>query len=257
LSVADLDDVYSVMHQVYETASRKDKALRENEKRNLQEQADAFVESVTSLHTLTPAELNTQFISMAGMKEKLAAVDAWHLPPEFLFVWLDGDKTGTAYNLFFKPFAEAEAEEFRRGEIAFKEMQKIEAMIELPSIVTDMAVQYEGIRTKMTKRAIIALALNMGTESGVKAVLAAQVTNQPQFGSYDAIMAMFAQTLTEADWKYITAKWDYANTFWPDIAELERSTNGIVPQKLEAAPFFVRTSDGKDISVKGGYYPLS
>jgi hypothetical protein len=83
------------------------------------------------------------------------------------------------------------------------------------------------------------------------------VDGKPQFGSYDAILAMFAQTLTEADWKYITAKWDYANTFWPDIAELERQTNGIIPQKLESAPFFVRTADGKDISVKGGYYPLS
>jgi hypothetical protein len=257
LSVMELDNVYSVMHQVYETASRKDKALRENEKRNLQEQADAFVESVTSLHTLTERPIDYYPLSLSNAKQKLAAVDAWHLPPEFLFVWLDGDTTGTAYTLFFKPFAEAEAEEFRRGEIAFKEMQRIEEMIDLPSVLTDTSVAYEGIRSKMTKRSIIALALNMGTESGVRASLEAQVDGKPQFGSYDAILAMFAQTLTEADWKYITAKWDYANTFWPDIAELERQTNGIIPQKLEAAPFFVRTADGKDISVKGGYYPLS
>jgi hypothetical protein len=256
IPMREVDEMYSAMQQVYQIAAQTDKALQEGEKRTITEMAEQVSASIAKHHELSPRNIDNYPLSLANAKQKLAAVDAWHLPPEFLFVWLDGDTTGAAYNAFFKPFALAEADEFRRGEAAFKEMQRIEKMIELPAWALDRSKAYKGIRTKMNRRGILSLALNMGTESGVEAVLAAEVDNAKQFGTYADIQRMFAETLTEADWKYIQAKWDYANTFWPEIAELERSTNGIVPQKLESKQFAVTTADGKDILVEGGYYPL-
>ena len=255
LTVDQLADVYSTMEQVYRVATNADRMAREQDKRTMEEAEAEIVGEITKYHTLTPRTVDYYPLSLTNAKQKLAAVDAWHLPPEFLFSWLDGDRIGAVHRSFFQPIARAEADEHLRLKASAAEVQRIERMVDLPAWALDTSAEYDGIRSRLNKRAKLALILNWGTESGQEAVLAAGVDEQKQFGSREAILKVF-ETLTAQELAYVQAKWDYNETFWAEIAELERETTGIIPEKLKATPFTVRSVDGQVVEMKGGYYTL-
>jgi hypothetical protein len=111
----------------------------------------------------------------------------------------------------------------------------------------------------MSKSSILALALNWGSESNRAAVLGGvlkDVNNKksPAFTqeSVDRLLA----TLDRRDWAFVQDVWDYQDSYREEMFEAERRRRGIAPEKVEALPFTITTSDGHDIEVKGGYHPL-
>jgi len=258
LPLEELAAVDAAMRQIWHHAKTVNTIASEGRKISLEQAAE---EIAVSLEKHRPqVEMNTDGtpISLGKSKELVQAIDAWHLPPTFLFRWLDGDNYGATWRLFFEPIQAAENAELTRLREASKRVTEIEKMVDFPPFLLDVGKSYDGIRSKLTRRQLLALAMNWGNASSRKTVLEAKTGDgYPQFGSAAAIEAMFAQALTEQDWKYVQARWDYANEFWPEIADLERRMTGIVPDKIEAAPFMIATKDGKTVAVRGGYYPLS
>ncbi len=102
----------------------------------------------------------------------------------------------------------------------------------------------------MRQEDILSMALNWGNaDNRVKLAQGFTLTEAQ-------IEAIFEEHLTEADWKFVQEVWDYVNSFWPEIAALEKRTTGVTPAKVEAEPSTVTTSDGQEIELAGGYYPL-
>ncbi|WP_299076791.1 hypothetical protein [uncultured Fretibacterium sp.] len=64
--------------------------------------------------------------------------------------------------------------------------------------------------------------------------------------------AIFERLATDEMWDFCQDIWDYLDTFWPEIKDLEERLNGAAPEKVEAAP--IRTASGKVL--RGGYYPV-
>ena len=50
--------------------------------------------------------------------------------------------------------------------------------------------------------------------------------------------------------------WDYLDSYWPELREAELRRRGVAPKKIEATPFTIRTKDGAEVTLRGGYYPL-
>jgi len=50
--------------------------------------------------------------------------------------------------------------------------------------------------------------------------------------------------------------WDLFESYRPRVAALEREINGVEPEWIEARPMQVTTSDGKKLSLRGGYAPV-
>lgn len=110
-----------------------------------------------------------------------------------------------------------------------------------------------GRKITMSYGARISLALNMGNESNLEALLSmGMVTpdSQPMMTTND--INTIVATLSDKDWDLVQNIWDYIDTFWPQISELEVKRSGVAPQKVQPREFVTPT--GKQM--KGGYYPL-
>lgn len=102
---------------------------------------------------------------------------------------------------------------------------------------------------KLSKENILCLALNWGSETNRKRVI-------DGIGQRLDVQGVFAKHMTERDWKVVQQIWDFVDTFWKETAEVEEKLNGSHLGKVPASAFRVETSDGKEITLRGGYYPL-
>ena len=102
---------------------------------------------------------------------------------------------------------------------------------------------------KLTKENVLCLALNWGSEINRKRLL-------DGIGQRLDVEAILAEHVTEKDWKVVQEVWDFIDTFWKETAAVEEKLNGSRLGKVPAAPFSIRTADGAEIKLQGGYYPL-
>lgn len=104
-----------------------------------------------------------------------------------------------------------------------------------------------GQKVRLSYGARIAVALNLGNEGNLDAL-----KTMRDMPLTDSDIANIVDTLNESDWGLVQSIWDYVDTYWKDISELELQRSGVSPGKVEARPF--TTSSG--IDMRGGYYPL-
>jgi hypothetical protein len=102
---------------------------------------------------------------------------------------------------------------------------------------------------KLTKENVLCLALNWGSEINRKRIL-------DGIGEKLDVEAVLKEHVTEKDWKVVQQVWDFIDTFWKETAAVEEKLNGSRLGKVPAAPFSIRTADGAEIKLRGGYYPL-
>ena len=102
---------------------------------------------------------------------------------------------------------------------------------------------------KLTKENVLCLALNWGSEINRKRIL-------DGIGERLDVEAVLKEHMTERDWKVVQEVWDFIDTFWKETAAVEEKLNGSRLGKVPAAPFSIRTADGAEIKLRGGYYPL-
>jgi hypothetical protein len=102
---------------------------------------------------------------------------------------------------------------------------------------------------KLTKENVLCLALNWGSEINRKRIL-------DGIGEKLDVEAVLKEHMTERDWKVVQQVWDFIDTFWKETAAVEEKLNGSRLGKVPAAPFSIRTADGAEIKLRGGYYPL-
>jgi site-specific DNA-cytosine methylase len=154
---------------------------------------------------------------------------------------------GPVWQALFKPLQDAQNDETR---MSIEATAKIKELFErFPEdgrrTWRTRTTYHPEIGQPLSKATVISLALNWGNEGNREAI-------RKGFKWSDAqVDAVFARSMTEADWQFVQSVWDYIDTFWPALAALEKKVKGVVPVKVEAAP--VSTPFGE---FKGGYYPL-
>lgn len=109
---------------------------------------------------------------------------------------------------------------------------------------------------KLSRGDVISIGLNMGNEGNKSALFNGIKINDTVAYPEDQVMAALAK-LDANDWHFIQAVWDYFDSYWPALSEMERQRRGISPEKVEHVPFTVQTADGQTVNMKGGYMPLS
>jgi hypothetical protein len=258
LTMDQLEGVYESGKMIWHVVTKKDKLLAKMAKQTLTEQAEAVAAAIAEHRPLKPRQLDTRESPFQLAEEWRAKVDAWHLPPEFLFRWLDGDQPlGVVWDAFFRPMADAESAENTMLKEADAQMKALEAMVpeSRKREFWDKEVTVPGLNARVKGRTIIAVALNWGSESNREAILASTVDGNAVWQSAGAVERALS-LLTREELAYIQAKWDYLNTFWPEIKALEEAMVGVAPEKVESSPFTVRLADGTEVAMQGGYYPL-
>lgn len=107
----------------------------------------------------------------------------------------------------------------------------------------------------MSRAEILSLALNWGNAGNREAILDQRDTAGRRMLDAAQVGAILSR-LDERDWKFVQDVWDHLDSYWPAIAAAERRRTGLAPEKVPPAPFSVRTADGREIVLRGGYYPL-
>ncbi len=100
------------------------------------------------------------------------------------------------------------------------------------------------INENLTRMGMITVGLNWGNLDSRKKVMDGDGWTESQV---QAIL----NRLTRKDLNYIQDVFDFINTFWPQIAALNKRVTGIEPKRVEAEP--IVTAVG---TIPGGYFPL-
>lgn len=185
---------------------------------------------------------------------------AEHKKAEFVFQQLDGNKAnGIWWNTVFRPIAEAEDAEL---EMQAETVVKLRALHDNYTPEERRGWYSKKLNTKdllgrdFTKNEILAIALNVGNEGNLQALLngsrrylgrSSEIANW----SPEQVQQALHRHMTEKDWQFVQGTWDMIDEFWPQIAALQKEMTGVVPEKVERTP--VVTQFG---TIEGGYYPL-
>lgn len=101
----------------------------------------------------------------------------------------------------------------------------------------------------LSKENVLCLAMNWGTFTNRKRVL-------DGVGQKFDVIRTLHENMTEKDWKVVQEVWNLVDTFWEESARTEERLNGAHIGKVPAHEFTIKTADEKEVTLKGGYYPL-
>ncbi|TDY26307.1 hypothetical protein B0G81_6817 [Paraburkholderia sp. BL6665CI2N2] len=186
-------------------------------------------------------------------KTSLRSLDASMLKMEQVFDWLDGhDSNGVFNRVVFRRLADAGVRENDLRSYVVSQMRALHD--KLPAEVTkDWLNRYElpelkdsrtGEPSRMLKKDIIAMALNVGNDSNFAKLM------EGEGWTRQSIWAVLNRHLTKPDWDFVQGSWDLIETLWPHIEAMEKRLSGVAPDKVR--PTEVATPFGR---YRGGYYP--
>jgi hypothetical protein len=75
-------------------------------------------------------------------------------------------------------------------------------------------------------------------------------TISPQYA--EGLIESALENLTDKDWDFVQGIWDLFESYWPQVAAVEKEASGTTPGKEQSAP--VLTASGKKL--RGGYFPI-
>jgi len=249
------DTILNIEH----IASVKNKLIVGKEKRDLNEVADGVINNITENIELKETIFNTR-TKKEGRKRTISQFLGTLIKAQTRIEVMDGgSKIGKSYDALKKHIDDGEIKRFGRIQeesekffdivsrfystgIKLGEKEITNTFEKLSS--SNTAVYISEIDASLTKEERLMVALNLGTEKNRQRFVDGRSMNDAQI---DAILA----TLDENDANFIQAIWDFNNSFWPEIAELEQKRTGIKPEQQEAVPITVA-----GVNLRGGYIPI-
>lgn len=247
VSVEELRGIRDTVKQIEHMARLKNKLLASADERSFEEQVDAIVSTIDENHSRNPEPPQYTESMKKRLKDFVGDAHAWHMKPEFIFRWLDGDaETGTVWRALFKPLADAEIAEQQMQERVTKELNEIMSEYTRAERAKWHTQKYfiKGIGQSMNKASVLSVALNWGNDYNRQVMMEGHGWNEAQ-------VAEIIGKLDGRDWSMVQSLWDLIDGFWPDIAQMERDLTGVAPEKVQARP--IETEYG---AFKGGYYPI-
>jgi hypothetical protein len=97
--------------------------------------------------------------------------------------------------------------------------------------------------------------LNYGNESNLQRLMDGGIANGPRSLTMAQVHAVLS-TATAAEWKAAQAIWDHFESYRPEIGAKEMRVSGVEPDWIQPRAFSIRTADGQQLTLRGGYYPV-
>ena len=163
----------------------------------------------------------------------------------------DGKDNGAFFRHFILPLKQAaDREATMTAEAAEKLYAVLQPLAKHTGRLKGMLEQkrdYQGLG-RLTREQLFAVALNMGNAGNLQRLLDGS-------GWHLADVERAVSTLTAEEWHAVQGAWDLLESYWPQIAALERRMTGVEPDWVEARPFKIMSADGVEVELRGGYYP--
>lgn len=250
LTIEELDGIHETLRQINRMAVLADKALtaankerREDIKKNLISSLEAnMAPRAPDAYTK-----NGQTFAMR-LREKARSFDVALLKMEQLFRFFDADKADGAWTRYiWNPLQDANEKKFNYG---VQTTAKIAALLEkmpkgikarLNEVVTVPGWTNEN---RMTRKDLLAVMLNTGTESSYDKLLRGM-------GWDSSLVQRMVDQLTDEEVAFVQGVWQTLRDIYPDIAKLQKEMTGLEPDQLGERIVTVRGQQ-----IQGGYYPM-
>lgn len=234
----------------------KNKMLTARDKRTYQEIRDNIVESIKENARAHDKRTSTAANNIERLEDTGSGILWGHIKISSIARILDGGKDGGAFwNYFIRPINEASDREATMMAEAAEKLEEILKPLNDKLGFKEYwskGKEYIGLG-RLNRRQLFAIALNMGNDGNIQRLLSGGHGNMRDWKLDHVLGAL--QDLTKAEWEAVQKVWDMFESYRPQIAELERKVVGIEPQWVEPKPLTVRTADGEQVSLRGGYYP--
>lgn len=253
VKLSDLLEIKRAVENVAHLAKLKNKLLTSNEKKEFDATVKSLVNSMEfyragkkkpePIGDLTPGE---------QVRRKLAQGVAGMRKMSNIALELDGWKEGGSFTeaLIF-PMNKAQE---REQDMSIKGNAKLMGIFSAYSVNERRQMKRRRefvpeINASLSMWDRISIALNWGNIENREAMMLGYGWNEGQ-------VKKVLSVLSKRDWKVVQSVWDHLETYWPEVKGLSERVDGLPPEKVDALPFSVETSDGETVKLDGGYYPL-
>jgi hypothetical protein len=250
MTVAEFRDLVEAVKQLEYIGKNAQKIKRAEEMAEFNEVRDEIVDSIKSNYTGKVTKPRTPTTAagrrIAGMKRFLYS----HLKAAAIARIFDGGKDdGPVWSYLIRTANAAGDMETRMRAEATKRLTEILAPVFKLGKMGGKGVYFPTIGQSLNREARLVIALNMGNDGNRQRLLDGEGWTLEQ-------LTPVLESLTEAEWNAVQQVWDFLETYRPLIAAKERRLYGKEPNWVTPTPFTVRTADGKEVRLSGGYYPI-
>lgn len=254
MTVGEVRDLADQVRQLEFLGRNKNKMLASKAKLDYEAVRDEITASVRANSNGRTARTRTAATKLERSADRVRGFFWGHLKLSAIARILDGGKdAGPVWQYLVRPINEAgDAEAARMAEMTAK-LAAVMKPLEQALKKQRGKKQYAGIGG-LTRQQLFAMALNTGNEGNLQRLLSGGYEGRRNLDIRDVRAAL--SDLTADEWRAVQAVWDLFESMRPEVAELERRTTGTEPKWVEAAPMTVRTSDGQEVELRGGYYPI-
>jgi len=220
---------------------------------------DTIATSINAHATKSGKDTRTATDWLGKKWQGLKAFGAAHIKVATWARIMDGGKdNGPVWNYIVRPANDAANFETTRRADATEKLDAILRPILKDVPLSDKAGKgkfFPSLNTSLNWGERFTLALNYGNESNLQRLLGGGIAGKIKAMDVSAIQPVL-QSLSEKEWNAVQAVWDHLESYRPEIGALEKETTGVEPEWIEARSFSVRTSDGKVLNLRGGYYGI-
>lgn len=246
LTMEELRGLVDSIKNIEAIGKRWKKVLTARGEREFKEVVDEIVSAVEANATkIVPPESSSDRGRLIPLTRWMRSFAAMHRKFASLIREMDGWKDGgVLWEYFSRSMNIAQDTAAVMNEAATIRLGEIFA----PILKNSMGKMNDGL--PYTREERIGLLLNMGNEVNQERVTTgARIT--------PAMLLDLFKTLSPEEAKFAQDVWDYFESFRAQIAERERRLNGVEPKWVEAKPFTFTASNGEEITLRGGYYPIA
>jgi len=252
LKVSEFRDLVDAVKQIEHIGKNEQKMRLAEERAAFEEVRDNVVTRIRAVGKVRGLQIEPRS-PLTGIGRSVAFLRgfaAQHLKAASIARILDGGKEdGPLWNAIIRTANDASDMETRmRAEASLKLGEILKPVFALGSM-GGKGMYFQSIGRSLNREARIAIALNLGNDGNRQRLLDGEGWTLEQ-------LQPVLESLTEAEWLAVQKVWDFIDGYRPEIAAKERRLYGKEPEWVKPTPFTVRTSDGKEVALQGGYYPV-
>ncbi len=252
LKVSEFRDLVDAVRQIEHIGKNEQKMRLAEERAAFEEVRDDVVTRIRAVGKVRGLQIEPRS-PLTGIGRSVAFLRgfaAQHLKAASIARILDGGKEdGPLWNAIIRTANDASDMETRmRAEASMKLGEILKPVFALGGM-GGKGMFFPSINRSLNREARIAIALNLGNDGNRQRLLDGEGWTIEQ-------LQPVLESLTEAEWRAVQQVWDFIDGYRPEIAAKERRLYGKEPEWVTPVPFTVRTSDGREVALQGGYYPV-
>ena len=252
MKVSEFRDLVDAVRQIEHVGKNEQKMRLAEERAAFAEKRDEIVTRIREVGKERELQIDprTPLTGIGRTAAFLRGFAAQHLKAASIARILDGGKEdGPLWNAIIRTANDASDMETRmRAEASLKLSEILKPVFALGGM-GGKGMFFPSINRSLNREARIAIALNLGNDGNRQRLLDGEGWTIEQ-------LQPVLESLTEAEWLAVQQVWDFIDGYRPEIAAKERRLYGKEPEWVKPVPFTVRTLDGKEVALQGGYYPV-